>query len=204
MSVRVKICGVTSPEDARAAAVAGADMVGLNFWSGSKRVVDVTTARRIAAELPAAVWKVGVFVNATRDEIARIAGEVGLDAIQLHGDEPDELLSGWHIPVIRAVRLRSPDDEQARRACAAASFVLCEGGAGGGYGGAGETFPWEWASALPHERLIVAGGLNPRNVAAAVRRLRPYAVDAASGVERSARVKDPRLMAELIENAKAA
>lgn len=204
MSVRVKICGVTSGTDARAAAAAGADMIGINFWSGSKRFVDVATAQDIARTLPAEVWKVGVFVNATREEIESIVADVGLDAIQLHGDEPEDLLLGWERPVIRAVRLRSAVDEAVRRMSDAAAYVLCEGGAGGGYGGGGETFPWEWASELPRERLIVAGGLNPQNVAAAVRRLRPFAVDVASGVERSARVKDPRLMAELIENAKAA
>jgi phosphoribosylanthranilate isomerase len=204
MAVRVKICGVTSCEDARAAASAGADMIGLNFWAGSKRVVDLATAREIVGVLPAEVWKVGVFVNALRPEIESVVEAVGLDVIQLHGDEPEELLFGWTRPVIRVVRLRSSEDPAARRASDAAAFVLCEGGAGGGYGGAGETFPWEWASELPRERLIVAGGLNPQNVAAAVRRLRPFAVDVASGVERATRVKDPRLMAELIENAKAA
>jgi phosphoribosylanthranilate isomerase len=204
MSVRVKICGVTSREDARAAAAAGADMIGLNFWSGSKRFVGVATAREIAAVLPAEVWKVGVFVNASREEIESAVESVGLDAIQLHGDEPEEMLLGWRRPVIRAIRLRSSADEAVRRVSDAAAFVLCEGGAGGGYGGGGETFPWEWASELPRERLIVAGGLNPENVAAAVRRLRPFAVDAASGVEREARVKDPRRMAEFIDNAKAA
>jgi phosphoribosylanthranilate isomerase len=204
MSVRVKICGVTSREDARAAASAGADMIGLNFWPGSKRFVDVVTAREVAGALPAEVWKVGVFVNAAREEIESAVESVGLDAIQLHGDEPEEMLLGWGRPVIRAIRLRSSADEAVRRVSEAAAFVLCEGGAGGGYGGGGETFPWEWASELPRERLIVAGGLNPENVAAAVRRLRPFAVDAASGVEREARVKDPRRMAEFIENAKAA
>jgi phosphoribosylanthranilate isomerase len=204
MAVRVKICGVTRADDAERATALGADMIGLNFWAGSKRAVDVSTAEAIASRVPAGVWKVGVFVDAPREEIERIAEAVGLDAIQLHGDEPDELLAGWPRPVIRAVRLRSPDDAAARRASEIADYVLCEGAAGGGYGGAGETFPWDWAGALPRERLIVAGGLGPENVAAAVRRLRPFAVDVASGVERAAGIKDPKRMAELIENAKAA
>jgi phosphoribosylanthranilate isomerase len=204
MGVRVKICGVTSAADAREAAALGADMIGFNFWPGSKRAVAVADARLFAASLPAAVWRVGVFVNASRDEIARTVAEVGLDAIQLHGDEPDDLLRGWPCRVIRVVRLSSADDSAARRASEIADYVLCEGRAGGGYGGAGETFPWEWAGELPRERLIVAGGLHPGNVAEAVRRLQPFAVDVASGVERSAGVKDVRRMAELIENAKAA
>lgn len=204
MAVRVKICGITLPEDAEQAAALGADMIGLNFWAGSKRAVAVARAREIGRRVPAAVWKVGVFVNAPRAEIERTVDAVGLDAIQFHGDEPDELLRGWGCRVIRAVRLVSADDVVARHAAELADFVLCEGAAGGGYGGAGETFPWEWASALPREQLIVAGGLRPENVADAVRRLRPFAVDAASGVEREPGVKDPQRMAELIENAKAA
>jgi phosphoribosylanthranilate isomerase len=204
MGVRVKICGVTSAADARDAAALGADMIGLNFWPGSKRALDRDRARAVVADLAAAVWRVGVFVDASRQEIERTVGEVGLDAIQLHGEEPEELLRGWSCKVIRVVRLASEHDERARRASEIADFVLCEGRAGGGYGGAGETFPWKWATALPRDRLIVAGGLTPANVAAAVRELRPFAVDVASGVERSPGVKDSRLMAELIENAKAA
>jgi phosphoribosylanthranilate isomerase len=204
MSVRVKICGVTSAADARDAAALGADMIGFNFWPGSKRAVGIDDAKVLAASLPGEVWRVGVFVNASRDEIERAVGSVGLDAIQLHGDEPDELLRGWSCRVIRAVRLSSADDEAARRAGELADYVLCEGRAGGGYGGAGESFPWEWASELPRERLIVSGGLHPGNVADAVRRLRPFAVDVASGVERVAGRKDAQRMAELIQNAKAA
>lgn len=204
MAVRVKICGVTSAADARAAAALGADMIGFNFWPGSKRAVAAADARAFAADLPKAVWRVGVFVNASREDIERTVAEVGLDTIQLHGDEPDELLHGWPCRVIRAVRLSSADDSAARHASEAADYVLCEGRAGGGYGGAGETFPWEWASRLPRDRLIVSGGLHAGNVAEAVRRLQPFAVDVASGVERSAGVKDAKRMAELIENAKAA
>ena len=204
MAVRVKICGVTNAADARDAAALGADMIGFNFWPGSKRVVGVAEAKAAAASLPPEVWRVGVFVNAPRAEIERAVESVGLDAIQLHGDEPDELLRGWSCRVIRVVRLSSADDAAARRASELADFVLCEGSAAGGYGGGGETFPWEWASELPRDRLIVAGGLHPGNVADAVRRLRPFAVDAASGVEREARVKDAKRMAELIQNAKAA
>jgi len=204
MGVRVKICGVTSAADARDAAALGADMIGFNFWPGSKRVVGVAEARAAAVSLPAEVWRVGVFVNAPRAEIERTVESVGLDTIQLHGDEPDDLLRGWPCRVIRVVRLSSADDAAARRAGELADFVLCEGRASSGYGGTGETFPWEWASELPRDQLIVAGGLHPGNVGDAVRRLRPFAVDVASGVERAAGVKDAKRMAELIQNAKAA
>lgn len=204
MSVRVKICGVTRPEDARAAASLGADMIGLNFWPESRRFVDAAAARAVAAAVPESVWRVGVFVNASRAEIEELRDAVGLTAVQLHGDEPPELVDGWPCPVIRALRLTGSDDVARMLGGSEPDFVLCEGRAGGGYGGAGETFDWSWASAVPSDRLIVAGGLEPGNVGAAVRTLRPFAVDVASGVESSPGIKDAAKMRELIQNAKSA
>jgi phosphoribosylanthranilate isomerase len=202
--VRVKICGVTSVADARAAIAAGADMIGLNFYSGSKRCISVERAQEIVAALPDHVWTVGVFVNASRAEIDRVRVAVKLDAIQLHGDEPPEMTQGFSIPVVRMLKLRNADD--ARRALAAvrADYYLCEGDAGAAYGGAGASFDWDWARAVPRERLLVAGGLTPDNVADAVRALRPFAVDVASGVESAPGVKDPAKMAALVAHAKAA
>lgn len=202
-AVRVKICGVTRAEDARRAAELGADMIGLNFAAVSPRRVGLAEARAIVEALPRGVWRVGVFVDARREEIDALRAELELDAIQLHGDEPEELNRGWPCRVIRAFRLRSPADA-ARALESRADLLLCEGAAGGGYGGAGEAFPWRWARGLPRERLIVAGGLTSGNVAEAVRTLRPFAVDVASGVELRPGVKDEARMAELIENAKTA
>ncbi len=204
MSVRVKICGVTRPEDAALAARLGADMIGLNFYASSRRYVDPQKAREVARAIPDDVWRVGVFVNAERAEIeSRLAG-LDLSAIQLHGDEPPEMLEGWPCPVIRAFRLQAPAEVDDLLASFDPDYYLCEGSAGGGYGGAGESFDWEWVRPIPAERLIVAGGLTPGNVAAAVRALRPFAVDVASGVESSPGIKDARKIQELIENAKSA
>ncbi len=204
MSVRVKICGVTRPQDAEAAVRLGADMVGLNFYRNSARYVGSRVARELARAIPDPVWRVGVFVNATRQEIEELRAAVGLTAIQLHGDEPPEMIRNWPCPVIRAVRLKGPADVDQVLAGEDPDYVLCEGQAGGGYGGGGETFDWSWASGVPVGRLIVAGGLEPGNVAEAVRTLRPFAVDVASGVESSAGFKDVTKMRELIQNAKAA
>ncbi len=204
MTVRVKICGVTRSTDATDAAAAGADLIGLNFFSGSRRAVTIERARSIVAVLPPGVLRVGVFVNATRAMVAEALKAVPLDILQFSGDETPDDLKGWPCQVIRAVRLSSADD--ARRAVAEfpCDFVLCEGLAGGGYGGAGVGFDWRLAEPVPRERLIVAGGLNGANVGEAVRRLGPWAVDVASGVETAPGIKNVVLMREFIENAKAA
>lgn len=202
--VRVKICGVTSAEDARAAVAAGADMIGLNFYPRSKRFISLERAREIVAALPAGVWKVGVFVNASREDIERVQAALQLDAIQLHGDEPPEMTQGFAVPVIRTLKLCAAGDAGRGLARVRADYYLCEGDAGAAYGGAGATFDWEWAREVPRERLVVAGGLTPENVAAAVRMLRPFAVDVASGVESAPGVKDPARMAALVAHAKAA
>jgi phosphoribosylanthranilate isomerase len=203
-AVRVKICGITSVEDARLAVAAGADMIGLNFFPGSKRAVDLERARAIGAATAEPVWRVGVFVNATRGEIASAIGAIGLDAIQLHGDEAPGFARGLGVPVIRAVRLASPSDAERAIAEQDEEFLLCEGRSDAGYGGVGASFDWRWAQAIPRRRLIVAGGLTPDNVARAVRELRPFAVDVASGVESSPGRKDAAKVAAFIEHAKAA
>lgn len=202
--VRVKICGVTSAEDARAAVAAGADMIGLNFYPRSRRFIALERAREIVTALPSGVWKVGVFVNASRDEIERVQKALPLDAIQLHGDEPPEMTQGFAVPVIRTLKLCAAGDAGRALAHVRAEYYLCEGDAGAAYGGAGATFDWEWAREVPRERLVVAGGLTPENVAAAVRALRPFAVDVASGVESAPGIKDPARMAALVAHAKAA
>jgi phosphoribosylanthranilate isomerase len=202
--VRVKICGVTTPGDARSAVEAGADAIGLNFFRASRRAIDVETAAAIVAVLPEQVWRVGVFVDATRGEIASIVARVGLGAIQLHGDEPPGAETGWSVPTIRAIRIGSTDDAARALAAYAPDYFLCEGALGGSYGGRGAIFDWLLARAIPAERLIVAGGLTPENVADAVRTLRPFAVDVASGVESSPGVKDPARLRAFIAHAKSA
>jgi phosphoribosylanthranilate isomerase len=202
--VRVKICGVTGVADARAAVAAGADMIGLNFYARSKRFISLERAREITAALQERVWKVGVFVNASRAEIERVQAALHLDAIQLHGDEPPEMTQGFAVPVIRTLKLCSASDASRALERVRAEYYLCEGDAGAAHGGAGASFDWDWAHAVPRERLIVAGGLTPENVAVAVRALRPFAVDVASGVESAPGVKDAARMAALVAHAKAA
>lgn len=215
---RVKICGITEPGDALAAADAGADAIGLNFFAGSKRYVDVARAAEIAAAAPPRVIKAGVFVNAKLDIILDTRDAVGLHLIQLHGDEPPELLaelkqaSAGAMLVLRAFRLgpRGLSEVQEYLArceqldCVPA-LVLLDAYAAGSFGGTGETCDWRAAAhyhALKNAPpLVLAGGLTPDNIAAAIRAVRPFAVDTASGVELSPGLKDTTKLRHFIAEA---
>lgn len=203
MSVRVKICGVTTVEDAQACVAAGADAIGVNFWSRSKRLVDVPRASAIARALPSGVLKVGVFVDAPRGEIEEIIEAVGLDAVQLHGHEAPEDCCGFAVKVIKAISM-GPGNEPAAAIARryAADFILLDAEAGERRGGSGRSFDWRLAAGVAPGRLFLAGGLRPDNVAEAVRVAAPYGVDVASGVESAPGAKSGRLVREFIYNAK--
>jgi phosphoribosylanthranilate isomerase len=201
--VVVKICGVTNAGDARLLAEAGADAIGMNFWTGSKRRVDVVRAVEIARALPPSVIKVGVFVDAPRDEIERTIAAVGLDAIQLHGSESPEDCARFPVKVIKAIRVgESAESPAAIAGWYPVDYVLLDADAGAARGGSGRVFDWHRALDVAPGRLFLAGGLSPENVAAAVRLVRPYGVDAASSVESAPGQKDPRRVREFIDNAK--
>ena len=192
---KIKICGVTSVADAEHAYAAGAWAIGLNFWSGSERRVELDVAIEIATTLRRRVEIVGVFVNPTLETIAANAEAVGLTMLQLHGDEGPALCAEagrrTGCRVIKATRVRSGAEIQAL-APFHTDFHLLDSYAAGQRGGTGETFSWELARAhLGSIPLILSGGLTPDNVAAAISTVHPYAVDVASGVEASARRKDP-------------
>ncbi len=198
---RVKICGVTRLEDALQAARLGADALGFNFWPGSRRFLAPGAAREVVDQLPPFVTPVGVFVNQPEEEILRAAGESGVRVLQLHGDEPPELCARLPLPVVKAVRVGAALSLDALSAYQVAAFLLDAPSAG--YGGSGATFDWSLAEGVAGlGPLILAGGLDPENVAAAVRRVRPYAVDVASGVESAPGVKDVSKMARFIAAAK--
>ena len=195
--VFVKVCGITSVDDALAVARAGADAVGLVFWPGSPRRVDLETARRISAALPPFVLRVGVFVDAPRAELERTAREVGLDVLQLHGQESPEDLAGLPRRVVKAVPVGPgfvPDS--ALRYAGAADGILLDSRPAGGAGppgGTGATFDWSLAREVREKVpfLVLAGGLTPDNVARALTAVRPDAVDVSSGVESAPGRKDP-------------
>lgn len=200
--MRVKICGITTVADATMAVRAGADAIGLNFYERSSRVVSVARARRIVASLPPFVWAVGVFVNATAATINRLCREVGLHVVQLHGDEPEALISSLHRPVYRALHVGT-------KRLVVSSFrsasALVLDAAQPGFGGGGRTFDWSRAKAIAARRpVLLAGGLTPENVAAAIATVHPLGVDVASGVESKPGTKDPRAVAEFVRAARSA
>ncbi|WP_325985776.1 phosphoribosylanthranilate isomerase [Pseudomonas protegens] len=191
-AVRSKICGITRIEDALAAVAAGADAIGLVFYAKSPRAVNVQRARAIIAALPPFVTSVGLFVNASRCELGEILDAVPLDLLQFHGDESAADCEGYHRPYIKALRVKAGDDIAA--ACLAyprASGILLDTYVEGVPGGTGEAFDWSLVPQGLSKPIILAGGLTPDNVSAAIARVRPYAVDVSGGVEQGKGIKDP-------------
>jgi len=203
MVLLVKICGVTTAADAALAAQAGADAIGVNLWPGSKRYVPLAAARAVLAAVPAGVLKVGVFVNAAAGEVARALDELGLDRAQLHGDERAADYAALDPGrVVKVVRVR----DQASLAGAdgwRAALWLYDAHVEG-FGGAGVAAPWPIIAAGARRPFLLAGGLTPDNVGAAIRATRPDGVDVASGVESRPGVKDPTKLAAFVAAARAA
>ena len=203
MPVKVKICGVTTIDDAQAAVAAGADAIGLNFYPGSTRCVSAETAAAIVAKLPSSIWRVGVFVDAPRAEVERLVDLCGLDTLQFHGSESPEQCRGWGQRLIKAIRVR--EAETLRQAESyPVDFILADAYVDGLAGGTGRAVPLDWLRGFTSERLILAGGLTPETVAEAVRQVRPFAVDVASGVEHAPGRKDHERMRRFISNAQTA
>lgn len=197
--MRVKICGVTRAEDARAAVDAGADAVGLVFAAG-KRTVKLEAAREIASALPPWFPLVGVFRDQPASDVARVIAAVPLTHVQLHGGEDRAFAAALGQPIVKALPVCSEADEMAADAWLDAPHALLLDGA---TGGSGLPCDWERAARLARRRpVILAGGLTPANVADAVRAVRPAAVDVSSGVELSPGIKDARKIAEFIRNAR--
>lgn len=203
MGVRVKICGITRRDDAEHAIACGADALGLVFYQGSPRCVSLQQARRIVDGLPPFVTLVGLFVNAAEETIHEAIEVCGLNAVQLHGDEPPAACRISSVKVIKALRVRSAATLEQIEAYQT-SAILLDAWDPDRYGGSGRSFDWQLATTVASRKaLVLAGGLTPDNVAEAVRTVRPYAVDVSSGVELRPGIKDPSRVADFIANAKA-
>lgn len=204
--VKVKICGITSMADALLAAAAGADLLGFNFYSLSPRFVEPELVREILQELSSAfqIVPVGVFVNESAETIREIVAMIGVRMVQLHGDEPPEFCRGLNLRVIKALRLASAAD--ADQAASYEVDALLVDSKTPGFGGSGVRPDWRLAERLARRfpRVLLAGGLNPANVAAAIAAVKPWGVDVASGVEKEPGRKDPDLVRRFIAAATAA
>lgn len=191
MRTRVKICGITRPEDGLAAARHGADAIGLMFYPPSPRAVDLDTARAIVEVLPPFVSVVAVFVDAAPAQIEQVLGAIPVDLLQFHGSESPAQCAAPGRPYIKAVAMRVDLDlAEAAEQYAGARGLLVDTHRPGVYGGTGEVFDWGRIPPALGKPIVLAGGLDPDNVAQAVRRVRPYGVDVSSGVEREKGIKD--------------
>ena len=188
---KVKICGFTEPNNARDAALAGVDAIGLVFYDKSPRNVDIHSAQKIIEALPPFINRVGLFVNANPSFIDEILCEVPLDTLQFHGDESVLDCAQYQMPFIKSLRVK-PDTnvKEIAENFSSASALLLDSFSPSGYGGTGESFDWSLACVKISLPIILAGGLTVDNVAVAIKQVNPYAVDASSGVESAPGVKD--------------
>ncbi len=197
---RVKICGITTADGARAAARAGADAIGLLFWEPSVRAIDCAQARVVAEALPPFVSRVGVFVDPEPALVVAVLESVRLDLLQFHGSEREEECSRYGLPYMKAISVRDGVDLHAFAATyRSAQALLLDAYHGAMPGGSGETFDWGLIPSDLGATVVLAGGLHAGNVADAIRRVRPYAVDVSGGVEISRGVKDAVKMANFVD-----
>ena len=205
MAVRVKICGITRREDLDAACRAGADALGFVFYAKSPRNVGIAQAAELVRALPPFVQSVGLFVDAGPEFIAEVLAAVPLDLLQFHGNETADACTRHGRPWLKAIRV-APDTDLLKCAVdfSGASGLLLDAYVPGVPGGTGERFDWSLIPAALPLPVVLSGGLDPGNVAAAVRQVRPWAVDVSSGVELSKGIKDADKIAQFITQAKAA
>ncbi len=207
--VKVKVCGITNLADAEKALEYGADALGFNFYPPSPRYLAPDEARAIVRQLPARSCTIALFVNEAKERIRQILaaaalpeGQVGYQGVQFHGEESPDDCRGWGIQVIKAFRLKDKHSLEMIHGFPADYYLLDSWSAG--YGGSGTSFPWEWLEGFDTGKIILSGGLTLDNVADAIRRLHPYAVDVCSGVEVRPGVKDHEKIKHFIRAAKEA
>jgi phosphoribosylanthranilate isomerase len=196
---RVKICGITRIEDALAAARAGADAIGLVFYAHSPRAVTAAQAQAICAALPPFVGTVGLFVDAEPAAVTAVLQQVPLDLLQFHGSETPNYCAQFARPFLKALRMRDATDVAAVRAqFSAARGLLLDTYRAGVPGGTGEVFDWQLVPRALSAQIVLAGGLNPHNVGAAIQQAQPFAVDVSGGVESAPGIKDAQLIEDFV------
>jgi phosphoribosylanthranilate isomerase len=201
----VKICGITRLEDAEAAIELGAGAIGFVFWPKSPRYMDPERARTIVAALPPFIATVGVFVDQTARLVNGVAARVGLSTVQLHGDEPIEMLGEIERPVVKAMALRASTTAEEADAWPSRVRLLIDAHDPDQRGGTGRAVDWKRAAAVAARRpVLLAGGLNAANVADAIRTVKPFGIDVSSGVESSPGIKDHSRLRALFDAVAAA
>ena len=199
MTPKIKICGITRPEDAILASELGVDAIGLVFYGESPRAITIDQARDIVAVVSPFTSIVGLFVDETQYEIQTVLDEVSLDVLQFHGDQSQALCADFGRRYFKAIRIGGDTDIEAEMAdYPDASAFLLDTHSDKARGGTGESFDWEKVPARSKKPIILAGGLNPDNVAEAIRKTSPYAVDVSSGVELSKGIKDVEKMTAFV------
>jgi len=203
MSVKVKICGITSATDGNIAAEAGADMIGLMFYDKSPRHISIATAKEISQAVPPYLMKVGVFVNPDEDLVMRAIGECSLSLLQFHGDETPEFCTQFGLMCLKAFRIRNAESLDALAKYHTDAYLL-DAYSAEARGGTGEKFNLDLAVEAQQfgKPIFLAGGLTPENVADAVRKVSPFAVDVSSGVESAPGKKDAAKVRAFITAAK--
>ncbi|OIP16410.1 MAG: N-(5'-phosphoribosyl)anthranilate isomerase [Betaproteobacteria bacterium CG2_30_59_46] len=200
---RIKICGITRSEDALVCAQAGVDAIGLVFYPPSPRHVAAAQAAAITRALPPFITTVGLFVNPAPEQVEAVLNEVRLDVLQFHGDESPEFCAGFGVPYLKAIRVKAGVDlVQCAIRYQEAQGLLLDAYVEGTPGGTGQFFDWELIPAELPLPVVLSGGLSPANIAEAIRRVRPWAVDVSSGVEASKGIKDAAKIAAFIEEAR--
>ena len=204
MRTRIKICGITEVVHAQTAARLGADAIGLVFYAPSPRNVSLVRAREIITQLPPFVAPVALFVNPTREDVERVLAHCPVSLLQFHGEEDAAFCASFGVPYLKAARVRPGLNllEYFASYGTAAGWLL-DAYSEDAYGGTGETFNWNLTPAKLAKPVVLSGGLTPDNVAAAISRVQPWAVDVSSGVEVSKGRKDEQLIAAFIAAAHA-
>ncbi len=203
MRTRIKICGITRVDDARTAVDLGADAIGVVFYAPSPRNVGLEQARAIVAAIPPFVTVVGLFVDPTPDQVESVLRGCPINLLQFHGDEAPDFCASFDLPYIKAARVRADTDlVQYLSPHHAAQGWLLDAYHDQLYGGSGESFDWKLIPRDLARPVILSGGLTPDNVGAAVRQVRPWAVDVSSGVEAAKGVKDAAKIAAFVTGVK--
>ncbi len=199
MPTRIKICGITRPEDALAASEAGVHAIGLMFYAKSPRYVALEQARAIRQHVPPFVATVAVFMDAAEQDVANVVKEIRPDYLQFHGSENEAFCMAYGLPYLKTIPMAGVDAMAYAAQYPNAAGFLLDSHAPGQAGGSGQVFDWGRVPNRFKTPLILAGGLKPENVELAVRQARPYAVDVSSGVESAPGIKDARLIKAFVE-----